>query len=77
MGTIRIDKANFEEFIDRVRAGEEITLTDQEQPVARVIPIRRHDPERIRRSIEEMRRMSERNSLGGLRIKDLINEGRP
>lgn len=76
MTTLRIEEANFKEFIERVRAGEQFTLTYNETPLANVIPIPSRDPEKIRKSIEEMRRLSEGQSLDGLKIKDLMNEGR-
>jgi prevent-host-death family protein len=70
-------KTHFSELLERVEAGEEVTITRHGSPVARMIPIRpTTTPEQRRAAIEAIRKLARGNSLGGLRIKDLINEGR-
>lgn len=70
-------RTHFAKLLTRVEQGEEITITRRGVPVARLIPIQqRTTPEQRREAIEAMRRIAERNTLGGLRIKDLIAEGR-
>jgi prevent-host-death family protein len=71
-------KTRFSELIERVTGGEEFTITRHGSPVARLVPFEKTStPEERRKAIEEMRQLAERNSLRGLKIKDLINEGRP
>jgi len=78
MATIRASDTTLDELLRRVRAGEEIILTEGGRAVARLSPTSaERDQERIRRSIEDMRSLSRGLSLGGLKIKDLVNEGRP
>jgi prevent-host-death family protein len=67
----------FSELLDYVSVGQEITITRRGSPVARLVPARpTSTPETRRQAIESMRELSERISLGGLKIKDLISEGR-
>ncbi|GDX99684.1 antitoxin [Phycisphaerae bacterium] len=69
--------ARLAELLTRVAAGEEFILTRAGTPVARVGPVQPpHDPEKVRQAIAEMRELSKGMSLGGLKIKDLMNEGR-
>jgi prevent-host-death family protein len=71
----------FPELVERVASGEEIMITSHGAPLARLIPVQsaRHEPtvEERRVAIEEMIELRERRSLNGLKIRDLINEGRP
>jgi prevent-host-death family protein len=70
-------KTHFSELLERVASGEEITITRHGTPVARLVPAKRvSTPESRRKAIEQMRERSKGLSLGGLKIKDLINEGR-
>jgi prevent-host-death family protein len=74
------EDARVADLLDRLRPDEEVTITQRGVPVARVVllPLR---PARDEKAIEEaMRGMDEiraRTKLGGLDIKELINEGRP
>jgi len=71
-------KTRFSELIDRAAAGEEFIITRHGSPIARLIPVKKPStPQERREAIERMRKLSERLTLGGLKIKDLINEGRP
>ena len=71
-------KTRFSELIERVAGGEEFTITRHGSPVAKLIPVKKQSTvEERRMAIERMREIAERTSLGGLKIKDLINEGRP
>jgi prevent-host-death family protein len=71
-------KTRFSEILERVAGGEEFTITRHGSPVAKLIPVKKLSTlEERRMAIERMREIAERTSLGGLKIKDLINEGRP
>jgi prevent-host-death family protein len=71
-------EAHFSEILGRVEAGEVVTITRHGSPVAKLIPVRpQSTPEERAAAIEAMRKLAAGNTLGGLRIKDLINEGRP
>jgi prevent-host-death family protein len=69
-------KSHFSQLLERVEAGEEITITRHGSPVARLVPIRRATAEERRAAIQAMRELAKGNRLESLRIKDLIEEGR-
>jgi len=65
-------------LLDWVEAGEEVLITRRGKPVARLVsaePV--FDREKARRAVEGIIETRKGVTLGGLRIKDLINEGRP
>jgi prevent-host-death family protein len=71
-------KTRFSEILERVAGGEEFTITRHGSPIARLVPAKKqYTAEERRQAIQRMREISERNTLGGLKIKDLIREGRP
>jgi prevent-host-death family protein len=64
-------------LLDRVEKGEEIAITRHGKRVARIVPDSREiDRENARRAADAIIEMSKGATLGGLKIKDLINEGR-
>lgn len=64
-------------LLDLVEQGEEITITRHGKPVARLVaPKSGFDRERAQRAADEIRIMSKGIKLGGLSIKELIEEGR-
>lgn len=64
-------------FSELLAGGEEITITRRGSAVARLIPSKSVSTAEDRaRAIESMRELAARNRLNGLRIKDLIAEGR-
>jgi len=70
-------KTHFSALLERVERGEEVTITRHGLPVARLVPVKRGTtPAQRRTAIDAMRKLAAGNTLGGLRIKDLINEGR-
>jgi prevent-host-death family protein len=70
-------KTHFSELLERVAGGEVITITRHGSPVARLVPATAiSSVEGRQEAILAMRRIAGRNRLGGLRVKDLIAEGR-
>jgi len=64
-------------LLDHDEAGEKIVITLHGKPVARLVPPHRaFSREQARAAATAIRSMSEGATLGGLSIKDLINEGR-
>jgi prevent-host-death family protein len=64
-------------LLDLVEKGEEVAITRRGKRVARLVPDTGHrDREKARRAAEDIIEMSKGVTLGGLNIKDLINEGR-
>ena len=70
-------KTRFSDLLRRVEAGEELTITRHGAPVARMVPIKGEHSRRERRAATlAMRKLAKGNTLRGLKIKDLIAEGR-
>lgn len=64
-------------LLDEVEQGAEITITRRGRPVARLVPVEIvADRERARRAASNLLARSKGVTLGGLKIKDLVNEGR-
>lgn len=69
-------RTRWSELIKRVSKGEEITITRHGVPVARVVPANGADRASVRKAIEEIREFRKRHKLGGLTIREMIEEGR-
>jgi prevent-host-death family protein len=70
-------KTHLSDLIDRVEAGEEITITRRGKPVARLAPVVqpvKMSPGEIVAAFAELRKGV--TLPEGMTIKDLINEGR-
>ncbi len=70
-------KARLSKLLERVEAGEEITITKHGAPVAKLVPVKKRvsAEERIA-AIERIQELSTGLSLGELKVKDLASEGR-
>jgi prevent-host-death family protein len=63
--------------LELAEQGEEILITRHGKEVAKLVPAHRTvDRESAKRTAAEIREMRQGVTLGGLQIKDLINEGR-
>ena len=69
-------KTHLPRLLERVRKGERFVITKHGNPVAELIPFRKRDPEKIRSAIDDLKAFQEAHSLGGLSVRDLIEEGR-
>lgn len=70
-------KTRFSEILERVERGAEITLTRDGTPVARMVPLQKQPSAGKRAQIIEAMIESRRGcTLGGLKVRDLIAEGR-
>jgi prevent-host-death family protein len=69
-------KAHCLEWMDYVHdTGREVVVTKHGKPVAKLVPV--GPPRRsVEETIEAIRENRKGSRLGGLKIKDLINEGR-
>jgi len=68
-------KTHLARLLDEVEGGETVTITRHGRPVANLVPVseRQRTVEEAIRAIREFRRG---HSLRGIKIKDLIEEGR-
>ena len=65
------------ELLDAVERGENIVITRRGRPVAKLVPaVEGFDREKARRAAEAIRERRKGVTLGGISIKELINEGR-
>ena len=70
-------KTHFSELLEKVESGEEITITKHGTPIARLVPVKKtYTADERRAAIARWIELSKGLSLGGLKIRDLINEGR-
>jgi prevent-host-death family protein len=70
-------KSQFSAVVNRAMAGEETTITRHGKAVAKVVPIRpAYDPVQARQAFEELIKLRKGVTLGDLKIKDLIEQGR-
>lgn len=71
-------KNNLAALLDEVERGDEVLITRRGKPVARLVPATSgFDRGKARRAAQELRDACRGVTLGGLRIKDLVTEGRP
>ena len=70
-------KNRFGHLLDQVEHGEEIVITRRGRAVAKLVPAEPgFDREKARRAVAGILETSRGATLGGLSIRDLINEGR-
>jgi len=70
-------KTHFPRLLDRVARGEEIQITRNGRPVARLVPEPAAEQPDIRQVIAQVREFRKGRKLGGdVTIRDLVEEGR-
>jgi prevent-host-death family protein len=70
-------KNKFSELLDQVEHGAEIVITRRGKAVAKLVPAEPgFDREKAKRAVAGLLEASKGVKLRGLKIKDLINEGR-
>jgi prevent-host-death family protein len=69
-------KTHFAKLLERVANGEEIMITKHGTPVARLIPVAGASHERIRVTIARLKEFCQGQTLGGVSIRELREEGR-
>ncbi len=70
-------KTHLSELLEKVEAGQEIIITKHGAPVAKLVPVKKGTSlEERTAAIMRIQKLAKGLSLGGLRVKDLISEGR-
>ena len=65
-------------LLHEVARGGEVTITKRGVPVAKLVPATpSFDREKARRAAAGLREASRGTTLDGIKIKDLVDEGRP
>ena len=68
-------KVNLSKLLKRVERGEKITVTRRGKPIAVLGPPLVEKPD-VRKVIEDFKAFAKGRSLGGISIRELIEEGR-
>lgn len=64
-------------LLGEVARGAEVTITKRGVPIAKLVPaVPGFDREKARRAAAGLREASRGTTLGGIEIKDLVDEGR-
>ncbi len=70
-------KTHLSKLLEKVEAGEEIVITRHGSAVAKLVPVKKETTAEERAAaIARIQRLGASLSLGGLKVKDLIAEGR-
>jgi prevent-host-death family protein len=70
-------KSKLGQLLDWVEAGEEVIITRRGKAVARMVSANQNgNRERAMEAVRRIRALRQGVTLGGLRLKDLIDEGR-
>lgn len=69
-------KTHLNELLRRVSSGETIRITRRGVPIAKLVPLEDGDKKDVAKAIQELREIRKGLSLGGLSIRELIDEGR-
>jgi prevent-host-death family protein len=78
METVSLDEAqtHLDQFLERVALGESFTITRHGIPVARLVPVEEKPKADLQEVLAQTRAFRKAHPLGGISIKELINEGR-
>ena len=69
-------QSHFAELLRRVERGEDVTIARNGVPVAKLVPVDAPKKLTPREAIEGILELRKGHSLGGLSIRELIDEGR-
>jgi prevent-host-death family protein len=69
-------RLNFASLLERVANREEIMITKHGRPVAKLIPVAGASHERIRVTIARLKEFCQGQTLGGLSMRELREDGR-
>ncbi len=69
-------KTHLPRLLRRVQEGERFIITRHNRPVAELIPFQPHDSDKVRAAIAGLKAFQQTHSLGGLSVREMIEEGR-
>jgi prevent-host-death family protein len=69
-------KTHFSALLEKVAAGEEVTITKHGKPIARLVRVAAIDQADVDDAVAQLKRLRKGTTLGGLDWKALRDEGR-
>ncbi len=69
-------KTHFSEIINKVSKGNEFIITRRGIAVARLVPAEKPSRDAVKQALKRAKQLRVKLSLNGLKIKDLIEDGR-
>jgi prevent-host-death family protein len=69
-------KTNLNKLLKRVSQGETIRITLRGVPIAKLVPALEDEDRDLKRTVREIREIRQGATLGGISIRELIDEGR-
>lgn len=69
-------KTHLPRLLDQVERGERITITRHGKRVACLVPVEEVDRDKVDAAIAKIQQICQNNTLEGLSIRELIEEGR-
>jgi len=69
-------KTHLPRLLRRVQTGERFVITRHGRPVAELIPFRKTDSDKVQAAIDGLKAFQKTHSLGGLSVREMIEEGR-
>jgi prevent-host-death family protein len=69
-------KTHLSRLLERVEHGDTITITRHGKPVARLVPIGGSSRDERMRAIADLKQLRDGQTLGGLSVRELIDQGR-
>ena len=69
-------KTHFSNLLERVEKGEQIIITRHGKPVAKLVPATGVDVQVVDQTIAQLKEFAKGQSLGGLSVRELREEGR-
>ena len=69
-------KTHFSSLFERVEKGEQIIITRHGKPVAKLVPATGVDVQVVDETIAQLKEFAKGQSLGGLSVRELREEGR-
>ena len=69
-------KTHLPRLLRRVQTGERFVITRHGRPVAELIPFQATDPGQVQAAIDDLKAFQRTHRLGGLSVRDMIEEGR-
>ncbi len=69
-------RAKLSELIERVQSGEEVVLTRHGEPVARLVPEKRHRKGSGTAAVARIRALARKLNIRDVDVRKLIEEGR-